>query len=125
MLTLPYFFSVSSTRLDHVDEEFAVEVGATGAVPSEQIVTRLGRRFGGRARGDVGDGDVVDGDLRLVLRPQSFANSSNHLSYAGTKWLHCTMDNVLVCANERETNGAEIRGVPLAAATASPVFLRN
>ena len=38
----------------------------------------------------------------VLLLPQSLANLSNHLSYAGTKWLHCTIDSVLVSASARE-----------------------
>src|ERR1043165_1487521 len=57
--------------------------------------------------------------------PQSFANWSNHLSYSGTKWLHCTMVSVLPWAQARDTNGAEIAGAEPAAARVTPAFFRN
>src|ERR1700747_1610548 len=55
-------------QVRNVDEEFAVEVRAAGAVPGEQVVPRPGRGLGGRARGDVRHGDMIDRDLNLVLR---------------------------------------------------------
>ena len=61
----------------------------------------------------------------LFFDPQSFAKLSNHLSYSGTKWLHCTMVSVLVSANARDTNGAEINGAALAAASVRPVSFKN
>ena len=64
-------------RLDearHVEQEFAVEMRPAGAIPSEQIVTRSGRGFGGGARGDVCDGNVIDRDRDLVLRPSPWRN---------------------------------------------------
>src|ERR1043165_5599546 len=55
--------------------------------------------------------------------PQSFANWSNHLSYSGTKWLHCTMVSVLAWASAGDTNGADIAGPrPAAPAIALLVF---
>src|SRR3954466_10238251 len=56
--------------------------------------------------------------------PQSFANASNHLSYSGTKWLHCTMESDLVSASARETNGAARDGAE-AAARVRPVCFRK
>src|SRR5437016_1823934 len=57
--------------------------------------------------------------------PQSFANASNQLSYSGTKWLHCTIDNDLVSADARETNGTESAGAELAARSVRPVCFKN
>ena len=47
------------------------------------------------------------------------------MSYAGTKWLHCTIVSVLVAARAFETNGAEIMGAAPAAASVRPVSFKN
>src|SRR5262249_60160860 len=61
----------------------------------------------------------------LFFCPQSFAKLSNHLSYSGTKWLHCTIDSDLLSANPRDTNGAESIGArPAAPADALRKFRR-
>src|SRR5262252_4314428 len=57
--------------------------------------------------------------------PQSLAKLSNHLSYSGTKWLHCTIDSDLLSANARDTNGAESIGARPAAPAATPDALRK
>jgi hypothetical protein len=58
-------------RLAHeigdVDEKLAVEMGAAGAIESEKIVSRSGRRLCGRACGNVLHGNMVDRDRNLVL----------------------------------------------------------
>src|SRR5579885_3491818 len=46
----------------------------------------------------------------LFFSPQSLANLSNQVSYAGTKWLHCTIDSDLLSAKARDTKGAESIG---------------
>src|SRR5581483_5027873 len=61
----------------------------------------------------------------LFFVPQSFANRSNHLSNAGTKWLHWTIVRVLVSAMARDINGAERIGAVLAARRVSPASFRN
>src|SRR5579884_91634 len=53
--------------------------------------------------------------LMPFLLPHSCANLSNHLSKAGTKWLHWMIVSVLVCARAREMNGDETAGAPPAA----------
>src|SRR4051812_15862238 len=63
--------------------------------------------------------------LTLFFEPQSLAKLSNHLSYSGTKWLHCTMVSVLACAMALETNGAEIAGAEPAAASVRPAFFKK
>src|SRR5947207_9314101 len=61
----------------------------------------------------------------LFFSPQSLANLSNHVSYAGTKWLHCTIDSAVLSANARDTNGAESIGAAPALARVSPVFFKK
>src|SRR5215467_3426361 len=61
----------------------------------------------------------------LFFSPQSLANLSNHVSYSGTKWLHCTIDSNLVSAKARDTNGAEITGAKPAAPAATLDVLRK
>src|SRR5690349_12667576 len=63
--------------------------------------------------------------LILFFDPHSFAKLSNHLSYSGTKWLHCTMLSDFVCAMAREMNGAAIAGARPAAPAAAAVCLRK
>src|SRR5215470_7530831 len=60
----------------------------------------------------------------LFFSPQSLANLSNHMSYSGTKWLHCTIDSDLLSAKACATNGAERGAVP-AAAMVRPAFFKN
>src|SRR5262249_50828045 len=61
----------------------------------------------------------------LFFCPQSFAKLSNHLSYSGTKWLHCTIDSDLLSANARDTNGAKSTGAVAAVARVRPVSFKN
>ena len=61
----------------------------------------------------------------LFFDPQSLAKLSNHLSYSGTKWLHCTIVSVLVSAMARDTNGAEIAGADPMAARVRPAFFKT
>jgi hypothetical protein len=47
------------------------------------------------------------------------------VSYAGTKWLHCTIDSELLSAKARDTNGADSTGAAPALARVTPVFFKN
>src|SRR5262249_47113536 len=61
----------------------------------------------------------------LFFSPQSLANLSNHVSYSGTKWLHCTIDSDLLSASARDTNGAERAGAETAAARVRPASFKK
>ena len=98
---------------------------ATGAVKPEQIVSRSSRRLGGRACGNVLHRDVVDRDRDLILLAPVLCKFVEPVSYAGTKWLHCTIDSDLLSAKARDTNGAEIIGAAPAVATVRPVSFKN
>src|SRR5579872_4258042 len=58
----------------------------------------------------------------LFFSPHSLANLSNQVSYAGTKWAHCTIESDLSAARPFDTNGADSIG---AAASVRPVSLKN
>src|SRR5262249_32334265 len=51
----------------HVNEEFAIEMRAAGAVPTKQVVTRSRRGFGSSSGSDVLHRDMIDRDLDVVL----------------------------------------------------------
>src|SRR6185312_7737009 len=61
----------------------------------------------------------------LFFAPHSLANLSNHVSYAGTKCAHCTIDSDVSAAKAFDTNGAESIGAAPAAAMVRPVSFRN
>src|SRR5215469_16484346 len=61
----------------------------------------------------------------LFFSPQSLANLSTHVSYSGTKWLHCTIDSDLLSASARDTNGAERAGAAPAAARVRPASFKK
>src|SRR5579883_3213425 len=61
----------------------------------------------------------------LFFWPQSLANWSNHLSKAGTKWLHWIIDSDLSAASPRETNGLDSTGTAPAAVSPAPAPARK
>ena len=96
-------------QIGDVDKKLAIEMRAAGAVEPEKIMPRSGRRFGGRACGNVLHGNVVDRDRDLVLLAPVLGELVEPRVVLRNEVAHCTIESDLLAARRSTRRRGEHR----------------
>src|SRR6185295_187497 len=123
--TLPYFFSVSLTRSARLMKNLRYRCAPPEPLNPKRSCPDPADTSAAARAGTFCTGTWSTVTAILFFSPQALAKLSNQVSYAGTKWLHCTIESDLSAASDLEMNGAESKGAVPAAASVRPVDFKN